>query len=110
MIASEVDKLNHSRVSNNLLCFMSLRFKHGSVYMQRRVIRRMKYLAGYPGHTAKKIKKDDLGFVLTEVDKYGMGTERTLEEFIKFSQIEIDDKGNLVCTKRLDWCMDQTLH
>ena len=90
--------------------FISSRFKNGSTYMQRRVIRRMKYLAGYPGHTAKKIQKDELDFVLTEVDKYGMGTQRTLEEFHEFSQIEIDEKGDLICTKRLDWCMDQTLY
>lgn len=78
--------------------------------MQNKVNRRMKYLVGYHQHTAEKINKDNQGYVLEEVEKYGMGDERSREDFHKFSQITIDNiTGSLVCTKRLAWCMDQTL-
>ena len=78
--------------------------------MKGRVTRRMQHLVGYPRHTAEKIQADDEGFILVEIEKYGMGDERSRDDFIKFSEITIDNAtGNLLCTKRLDWCMDETL-
>ncbi len=68
----------------------------------------MKYLMGYPHHTAEHIKEDHLEYVLAEVDKYGLGSVRKWEDFMEFSEITINaTNGDLECPKRLDWCHDK---
>lgn len=76
--------------------------------MQRVVTRRMKHLLGYPKHTIENIKKDNFEHILVELDKYNMGSVRTRQEFMDFSEIVVNaTTGKLECPKRLDWCHDK---
>jgi len=80
--------------------------KFGNNWFQKYTIRRIKNLCGYPLHSSKHIEADGQGFLLVDLDNYGMGTERSLEMFMNFSQISINHtNGDLVCTDRLDWCV-----
>ena len=69
--------------------------------LQRHAIRRIKHLVGYGDHTAKKIEEEGDGIVLTDYEHYSVGTERTLEEYMDFTKIDVE---HLKCN-RMDWCI-----
>jgi len=83
-------------------------FTFGMNQMQKVIIRRMKHLLGYPKHTIETIKRDKLEHVLVDLDKYNMGSVRTRQDFMEFSEIVINTTtGNLDCPERLGWCYDK---
>ena len=66
-------------------------------------------MCGYPLHTTQHIETDNEDFILADIEKYGLGSERSWEEFMEFAQIKVNQtNGDLVCPKRLDWCVAGT--
>ena len=101
----------HNLTTLHLKIATFLRFKKfGNNWLQKRTIRRIKHLVGYPFHTTEKIKEDGLGYLLVDIEDYGLGNTRSRDDFMEFSQIKVDHTtGDLVCTKRLDWCVRGTV-
>jgi Glycosyltransferase (GlcNAc) len=73
--------------------------------LQAHVIRRIKYMVGYPTDTAEEIQKGSDEIVLTEAEHYSMGTVRTREAYLELTGI---DPVNEVCSK-MDWCINGEL-
>jgi len=85
----------------------SLYKKFGNAWLQKHTIRRIKNLCGYPFHTAEKIEADDQSYVLADIENYGLGTARSWEDYLEFTQIKVNyTTGALDCSERLDWCLD----
>jgi len=72
--------------------------------LQNPVIKRIKHLVGYPGATIEKIKKADIEYVLEDLQHYGLGKARTMEDYLNFAGISKDyEKDALVCHP-IPWC------
>lgn len=72
--------------------------------LQSPVIKRLKHLAGYPDATIDKIKAAGLDYVLTDMEHYGVGEERTLEEYMEFAGISVDLQNNALKCSPITWC------
>ena len=68
--------------------------------LQGRVVQRVKNLVGYPETTDEKLEAKGDTIVLTDRDRYGLGTERTLQEYLTLTNIDVDKK---TCD-RMPWC------
>lgn len=68
--------------------------------LQTETIQRIKHLVGYP--SSKKEIIDGLGYgvVLTETEHYGPGTERSMEDFLKHTGIDLETEK---CSS-ISWC------
>jgi hypothetical protein len=62
-------------------------------------------MVGYPETTREKVVAEGDGVVLTEVDKYSMGTVRPAADYLKLTNIDPVAK---TC-KRMPWCGQGTL-
>ncbi len=76
--------------------------------LQGPVIKRLKNLAGYPDATLDQLKAAGLEFLLIDMEHYGVGKERTLEEYLEFAGISPDKKNNALQCKRIPWCSKGT--
>lgn len=76
--------------------------------LQGPVIKRLKHLAGYPDATDALIKQQGLDYVLTDMEHYGVGHERTLEQYMEFSGISVDKQNNALKCTSISWCHDGT--
>jgi len=73
--------------------------------LQGRAVQRVKYMVGYPETTAEILKDKNEFFILTEQEHYGVGTERTLEEYMNWTGIDVNAKK---CA-RIKWCSNGEL-
>jgi hypothetical protein len=71
-----------------------------SVRLQGEVIKRVKHMVGYPEVSIEALEADGDGFILTELDQYGLGTVRTREAYLELTNIDLENK---VC-KKMTWC------
>ena len=69
--------------------------------IQAHVIKRIKYMVGYPETTRALVEADGDGIVLTEVDKYSMGTVRPASDYLELTMIDPVEKK---CPARMPWC------
>ena len=71
------------------------------------MLKRVKNFVGYPDSTVDKIRQEFDGtgnggvdeLLLTELEHYGLGTERTREEYFKFANLQIDTEHDAVDCK-----------
>ena len=68
--------------------------------LQGRIVERVKNLVGYPESTSAKIVAKGDALVLLDQEHYGLGSERTLEEYMKLTNIDVNTK---TCGK-IPWC------
>ncbi len=76
--------------------------------LQGPVIKRLKNLAGYPDATVEKLKAEGIDYVLTDMEHYGVGDVRTLEEYMEFAGISVDTQNNALQCSRIAWCTQGT--
>ena len=57
--------------------------------LQKHTLRRIKHMVGYPTDLAELIAQDGDGVVLTDYDHYALGTVRTAEEYLNFTNIDV---------------------
>ena len=61
-------------------------------------------MAGYPDHTTEKIEADDESYVLTDKEYYGLGSVRSWDDYMQFSNLTVNyTTGFLDCGKN-NWC------
>ncbi|KAG7351805.1 glycosyltransferase GlcNAc [Nitzschia inconspicua] len=68
--------------------------------LQKHVIRRIKHMVGYTDDTPELIEKDGDGIVLTDYEHYSLGNERSLQDYLKLTKIDV---VNQKC-QRMGWC------
>lgn len=68
--------------------------------IQKNVLRRIKHMVGYSTDTREKIEADGFGVVLEDYEYYSLGTERTGEEYLEMTNIDVE---NMKCG-RMPWC------
>jgi len=68
--------------------------------IQKNVLRRIKHMVGYSTDTREKIEADGFGVVLEDYEHYSLGTERTGEEYLEMTNIDVE---NMKCG-RMPWC------
>ena len=73
-------------------------------YLQGRIIRRVKNLVGYPGSTKEKIEENGSSIVLTELEHYGLGSERSWDDYMKFTNITVNEKTDTLVCSNMEWC------
>ena len=57
--------------------------------LQKHTLRRIKHMVGYPTDLAELIAQDGDGVVLTDYAHYALGTVRTAEEYLNFTNIDV---------------------
>jgi len=72
--------------------------------LQGSVIKRIKHMVGYPDASLEKIKQARIEFVLENLEMYGMGNERTYEDYMKFAGISVDRQHNALQCHSISWC------
>lgn len=69
--------------------------------LQKRLIKRVKYLVGYEDCcTKEKLQQDGDELVLQDVEHYGFGNVRSREAYLKWAKIDVDAKKCHV----IQWC------
>ena len=59
--------------------------------IQKNVLRRIKHMVGYSTDTREKIEADGFGVVLEDYEYYSLGTERTGEEYLEMTNIDVEN-------------------
>lgn len=72
--------------------------------LQRPMIKRVKHMVGYPDASLDKIKEEGIEIVLTEIEHYGLGTERTWEAYMEHAHMTIDEETDAIQCSRNEWC------
>lgn len=73
--------------------------------LQKHVLRRVKYMLGYPTDSEEAIAKDGDSVALSLFEHYSLGHERTLEDYLEWTNIDsIHEK-----TARMGWCVHSEL-
>ena len=70
-----------------------------------RVIKRIKHIVLYPEATSDKIEAENDQIMLNDVTHYGLGTERTGEEYLELTGIDMKNKK---CSN-MQWCNKGTM-
>ena len=69
--------------------------------LQKRLIKRVKYLVGYEDCcTKEKLQQDGDELVLQDVEHYGFGNVRSREAYLKWAKIDVNAKKCHV----IQWC------
>ena len=68
--------------------------------LQWKVIHRIKNLVGYEESTREKIGNQGLDVVLRELEHYGPGSKRTLEDYLELAKIDVQKKK----CHYMEWC------
>lgn len=83
------------------------RLFHGSAnnnVLQAPVIKRVKNMVGYPDSTLDIIERDDIEIVLTDIKYYGLGSERSWEDYLSHANMQIDEQNDAIVCKAIRWC------
>eukprot|EP00977_Amphora_coffeiformis_P030216 scaffold45506_cov153-Amphora_coffeaeformis.AAC.1 len=75
--------------------------------LQKPVIKRVKNMVGYPDASLEMIKKEDIEFVLIDIDHYGLGSERSWNDYLEFAHMHFDEHDVIQC-KNIEWCNQGT--
>jgi len=79
----------------------------GNNRLQEPVINRVKHLLGYP-EALGKIQEEQMEVVLTGFDTYGLGKEKTREEYMEYAHMKIDLAHNAIMCSTNTWCNQGT--
>ena len=72
--------------------------------IQGKIIKRIKHMVGYPDASMDKIKEEDIEFVLQDIEYYGLGTDRTWDEYMEFTNMSIDPDHDAIVCHAIKWC------
>ena len=70
-----------------------------------KVVQRVKHMIGYPDSALERLTSQGDVPVLTDLEFYGMGHERTLDEYLKLTGIDVEKK---ICPL-IKWCSNEEL-
>mmetsp|Transcript_3911 Transcript_3911/g.11084 ORF Transcript_3911/g.11084 Transcript_3911/m.11084 type:complete len:588 (+) Transcript_3911:294-2057(+) len=73
-------------------------------WLQRGPMRRIKHLCGYPNQSVEEIQANGQGFVLVDREHYGLGSERSWEDYLKFSELTVNHTSGLLDCHPVKWC------
>lgn len=73
--------------------------------LQKPVIKRVKNMVGYPDASLDKIKDEGIELVLTEIEHYGLGSERSWKDYMEFAHMSVDEEKDIIVCSRNDWCI-----
>eukprot|EP00537_Pseudo-nitzschia_pungens_P015701 CAMPEP_0172398984 /NCGR_PEP_ID=MMETSP1061-20121228/38704_1 /TAXON_ID=37318 /ORGANISM="Pseudo-nitzschia pungens, Strain cf. pungens" /LENGTH=582 /DNA_ID=CAMNT_0013131707 /DNA_START=51 /DNA_END=1799 /DNA_ORIENTATION=- len=80
----------------------------GNGWLQKKTVRRIKNLCGYPLHTTEKIEADGESFVLVNKEHYGLGTVRSWDDYMELGGLKVNTTtGAIDCAagkKGPKWC------
>jgi Glycosyltransferase (GlcNAc) len=76
----------------------------GNNQLQSIVIARVKHMVGYPDASLEKIREKDTEFVLQDIEHYGLGSERSWQDYMDFAHMSIDQEHDVIVCSRNDWC------
>uniref|UniRef100_A0A7S2HSP7 Glycosyltransferase 2-like domain-containing protein n=2 Tax=Helicotheca tamesis TaxID=374047 RepID=A0A7S2HSP7_9STRA len=71
-----------------------------NTHMQSVLIQRIKHMVGYPEVSKEKIKQGGFDDILTDLEHYSMGTERSKQAYLELTKI---DPANHKCSA-ISWC------
>jgi len=71
---------------------------------QRPVIKRVKNMVGYPDSTLEKIKEEGIELVLKDIEYYGLGQERTWQEYMDYANMHVDQEKDIIRCTNNKWC------
>jgi hypothetical protein len=69
------------------------------------VLERIKHMVGYEGSDLGSLEESGYNFLLKDLDHYGPGDFRTVQEFLNHTMIDIKAEK----CGWIDWCNDCTL-
>ena len=72
--------------------------------IQHIMINRIKNMVGYPDATREIIARDGNEIILTDIEHYGLGTERSWEDYMEFANLHINEQHNVIDCSAISWC------
>jgi Glycosyltransferase (GlcNAc) len=76
----------------------------GNNVIQAIVIKRIKHMVGYPDASLENINAQGIGFVLKDIEHYGIGSVRSWQEYMEFAHMSIDKEHDVIVCSRNEWC------
>lgn len=73
--------------------------------LQKHVIRRVKHMLAYPTDSKEIIQQEGDGISLHNFEKYSLGHDRTLEDYLQWTHINPTKQE----TKKMEWCLKSTM-
>lgn len=71
---------------------------------QRPVIKRVKYMVGYPDSALETIKAEGIELVLEDIEHYGLGQQRSWQEYMDYAHMHVDQEKNIIRCTNNEWC------
>jgi len=71
---------------------------------QRPVIKRVKHMVGYPDSTLEKIREEGIELVLHDIEYYGLGKDKTWQEYMDYAHMHVDEKKDIIKCTPNEWC------
>ena len=68
--------------------------------LEAKVIDRIKHVVGYPESSEEKIEEKGLSFLLRDLDIYGIGSERSFDDYMKLTNINMQTSH----CGHMKWC------
>ena len=72
--------------------------------LQGPILKRIKHMVGYTDASLEKIRTAKHEFVLQDLEHYGLGKERSTEEYLEFAGITINEENDSLQCHRIQWC------
>jgi hypothetical protein len=72
--------------------------------LQEKVIKRTKYMVGYPDSSVEKIHAAGLDLVLEDIQYYGVGSLRSWGDYLEFACMSIDQEHDIIVCSHNEWC------
>ena len=83
------------------------RMFHGSTglnMIQRVMIKRIKHMVGYPDSKRSSIAQEGNEEILTDIEHYSLGTERSWQDYMEFAGLHIDEEHDAIDCSPIHWC------
>eukprot|EP00547_Thalassionema_nitzschioides_P001033 CAMPEP_0194209722 /NCGR_PEP_ID=MMETSP0156-20130528/7738_1 /TAXON_ID=33649 /ORGANISM="Thalassionema nitzschioides, Strain L26-B" /LENGTH=550 /DNA_ID=CAMNT_0038936933 /DNA_START=136 /DNA_END=1789 /DNA_ORIENTATION=+ len=69
--------------------------------VQGKAIQRLKHMVGYPTASLQTIHAKGIDVILLDMEHYGVGKERTFQEYLEFANMQIDGERKLLSVREL---------
>ena len=72
--------------------------------IQHVMIKRIKNMVGYPDSKRSTIAGEGYEEILTDIEHYGLGSERTWQDYMEFAHMHINEEHNAIDCSPIPWC------
>ena len=61
-------------------------------------------MVGYPDSNLETIQSEGTEFILKDIEYYGIGSERSWQDYMDFAHMSIDKEHDVIVCSKIEWC------